>query len=73
MPDKKTEKRMNQKSGTQSPTLSLCMIVKDEEHFLPMCLDSVKDHVDEIIIVDTIIASDSGENETGDYDLSLSL
>jgi glycosyltransferase involved in cell wall biosynthesis len=53
MPDKKTEKQMNQKSGSQSPTLSLCMIVKDEEHFLPMCLDSVKDHVDEIIIVDT--------------------
>ena len=29
------------------------MIVKDEEQFLPMCLDSVKDYVDEIIIVDT--------------------
>ncbi len=36
-----------------NPTLSLCMIVKDEEQFLPMCLDSVKDYVDEIIIVDT--------------------
>jgi glycosyltransferase involved in cell wall biosynthesis len=29
------------------------MIVKNEEKFLPMCLESVKDHVDEIIIVDT--------------------
>lgn len=29
------------------------MIVKDEEKFLPQCLDSVKDHVDEIIVVDT--------------------
>ncbi|MEE9606049.1 MAG: glycosyltransferase, partial [Candidatus Scalindua sp.] len=35
------------------PTLSLCMIVKNEEKFLPICLESVKDHVDEIIIVDT--------------------
>ncbi|MEE9174603.1 MAG: glycosyltransferase, partial [Thermodesulfobacteriota bacterium] len=34
-------------------TISLCMIVKDEEEFLPRCLESVKDHVDEIIIVDT--------------------
>jgi tetratricopeptide (TPR) repeat protein len=41
------------KSGILSPTLSLCMIVKDEEKFLPACLESVKDHVDEIIIVDT--------------------
>ena len=29
------------------------MIVKNEEKFLPRCLDSVKDYVDEIIIVDT--------------------
>ena len=33
--------------------LSLCMIVKDEESVLPRCLDSVKDCVDEIVIVDT--------------------
>jgi len=35
------------------PTISLCMIVKNEEEFLPLCLESVKDLVDEIIIVDT--------------------
>jgi glycosyltransferase involved in cell wall biosynthesis len=35
------------------PLISLCMIVKDEEHCLDRCLDSVKDIVDEIIIVDT--------------------
>lgn len=35
------------------PTLSLCMIVKDEEEFLPKCLESVKDVVDEMVIVDT--------------------
>ncbi len=33
--------------------LSLSMIVKNEEKNLPGCLDSVKDIVDEIIIVDT--------------------
>jgi glycosyltransferase involved in cell wall biosynthesis len=35
------------------PTISLCMIVKNEEFFLEQCLESVKDLVDEIIIVDT--------------------
>jgi O-antigen biosynthesis protein len=35
------------------PPLSLCMIVKNEENFLEKCLLSVKDLVDEIIIVDT--------------------
>ena len=34
-------------------TLSLCMIVKDEENTLPVCLDSVGNIADEIIIVDT--------------------
>ena len=34
-------------------TISLCMIVKNEEKTLARCLDSVHDLVDEIIIVDT--------------------
>jgi len=34
-------------------TISLCMIVKNEEAVLRRCLDSVKEAVDEIIIVDT--------------------
>jgi len=34
-------------------TLSLCMIVKNEAHFLNQCLESVKAVVDEMIIVDT--------------------
>ena len=34
-------------------TLSLCMIVKNEEDTLARCLDSVKDVFDEIVIVDT--------------------
>lgn len=34
-------------------TISLCMIVKNEEKILARCLDSIADLVDEIIIVDT--------------------
>ena len=34
-------------------TLSLCMITKNEEKNISRCLNSVKDIVDEIIIVDT--------------------
>lgn len=34
-------------------TVSLCMIVKNEEDYLPRCLESINDIVDEIIIVDT--------------------
>ena len=34
-------------------TISLCMIVKNEEAILARCLDSVADLMDEIIIVDT--------------------
>lgn len=33
--------------------ISLCMIIKNEEQTIARCLDSVKDLVDEIIIVDT--------------------
>lgn len=35
------------------PTISCCMIVKNEEAFLAQCLESVQSHVDELIIVDT--------------------
>lgn len=35
------------------PTVSLCMVVKDEEQLLEKCLGSIQDAVDEIIIVDT--------------------
>jgi hypothetical protein len=34
-------------------TLSLCMIVKDEEAMLGKCLASVRDAVDEVVVVDT--------------------
>ncbi|MFB5764058.1 glycosyltransferase, partial [Paenibacillus medicaginis] len=37
----------------EEPSISLCMIVKNEEEYLPKCLGSVQGMVDEIIIVDT--------------------
>lgn len=37
----------------QRMSISLCMIVKDEEENLPACIESVRDLVDELIIVDT--------------------
>lgn len=43
----------NPQSPIRNPTISLCMIVRDEEEQLPRCLASVKDLVDEIIVVDT--------------------
>ncbi|MCR5303400.1 MAG: glycosyltransferase family 2 protein [Lachnospiraceae bacterium] len=39
--------------------ISLCMIVKNEEDKLEKCLDSVKDLMDEIIIVDTGSSDDT--------------
>ncbi len=33
--------------------ISLCMIVRDEEEFLPGCLESAKGVIDEIVVVDT--------------------
>ena len=38
---------------TVSPTLSVCMIVKNEQSCLKRCLDSIKTIADEIVIVDT--------------------
>jgi len=35
------------------PTISLCMIVRDEEAFLDECLESVSGVVDEIVVLDT--------------------
>jgi glycosyltransferase involved in cell wall biosynthesis len=40
-------------------SLSLCMIVKNERENLPRCLDSVRDIVDEMIVVDTGSADDT--------------
>ena len=42
-------------------TISLCMIVKNEEAVLDRCLSSIADLMDEIIIVDT--GSTDGRSE----------
>ncbi|MTI59059.1 MAG: glycosyltransferase [Firmicutes bacterium] len=44
---------MERLNEMKRPTISLCMIVKDEEENLKRCLDSVKGLVNEIILVDT--------------------
>ncbi|KAB2836597.1 MAG: glycosyltransferase [Candidatus Brocadia sp.] len=49
MMDKERQAALN----NNRPTLSACMIVKNEEKFLSQCLTSIKGAVDEIIIVDT--------------------
>lgn len=40
-------------TGARTATLSLCMIVRNEERHLEACLQSARDVVDEIIVVDT--------------------
>jgi tetratricopeptide (TPR) repeat protein len=42
-----------QRQEADEPAISLCIIVKNEEDFLPRCLESVKHCVDEIVVVDT--------------------
>ncbi|MCW2955584.1 MAG: glycosyltransferase [Thermoleophilia bacterium] len=37
----------------QERTISVCMIVKDEEEMLPGCLAAVAGHVDQVVVVDT--------------------
>ena len=41
------------KNKRQDLSISLCMIVKNEEKNIEDCLNSIKDYVDEIIVVDT--------------------
>ncbi len=47
-----SEKHFSSAAQTQ-PLLSLSMIVKNEQKYLPGCLESVRDIVDEIVILDT--------------------
>ncbi len=47
------ELRLLQERLERNTTVAACMIVKDEEELLPGCLDSIRDWVDEIIVVDT--------------------
>ena len=53
-------------------TISLCMIVKNEEKVLARCLDSIADLMDEIIIVDTGSSDNTKEiakRLSKDYDI----
>ena len=43
------------------PTITFAMIAKNEEALLPQCLDSVKDWVDEIIVVNNNSTDSTGE------------
>jgi tetratricopeptide (TPR) repeat protein len=47
------ELRILKKSAENRTTVSACMIVKNEEEHLQACLESIRDWVDEIIVVDT--------------------
>jgi len=49
----RARKLASQAQPAQGMTLSLCMIVRDEEEMLPRCLAAAAPAVDEIIIVDT--------------------
>lgn len=53
MKQRKQPKKQPKNRPGKSARISLCMIVKNEEECLNRCLDSVKDYVDEMIIVDT--------------------
>ncbi len=44
---------IHDKDASGGPTLSVCMIVKNEETYLGPCLNSMKNLADEIVIVDT--------------------
>jgi tetratricopeptide (TPR) repeat protein len=39
--------------GRPAPRISLCLIARDEERLLPGCLESAREAVDEVIVVDT--------------------
>jgi glycosyltransferase involved in cell wall biosynthesis len=50
---RRVEKIASRARAAEGMTISLVMIVKDEEEMLPRCLESIHDMVDEMVIVDT--------------------
>jgi glycosyltransferase involved in cell wall biosynthesis/Flp pilus assembly protein TadD len=50
---KRSSKKNKSKAIIRQHSISACMIVRDEEELLPKCLESIKNYVDEIIVVDT--------------------
>ncbi|HVP07398.1 MAG TPA: glycosyltransferase, partial [Candidatus Acidoferrum sp.] len=47
------ELRILEESARNRATVSACMIVRNEEELLGRCLESIRDWVDEIVVVDT--------------------
>lgn len=45
--------RIAEREGSSKPLLTLCMIVRNEEQFIGHCLESARNVVDEIVVVDT--------------------
>jgi glycosyltransferase involved in cell wall biosynthesis len=45
--------RSDRKPAARRPTVSVCLIVKNEERFIDQCLKSVRPIADEIVVVDT--------------------
>jgi tetratricopeptide (TPR) repeat protein len=52
-PESQELRMLSHSAGSARPTVSACMIVKNEQEQLPRALDSIKDLCDEIIVVDT--------------------
>ncbi len=50
---KRTAPLSSRTSASSTAPISLCMIVKNEAHHLPGCLESVQELVGEIVLVDT--------------------
>ncbi len=52
-------RRRQEKPTGERPTISACIIAKDEARCIGRCIDSVKDHVTEVILVDTGSSDDT--------------
>ena len=48
-------------ASVERPKISLCMIVKDEREYLERCIESAREAVDEIVVVDTGSEDDTVE------------
>ncbi|HII71929.1 TPA: tetratricopeptide repeat protein [Candidatus Woesearchaeota archaeon] len=54
-------------------TISVCMIAKDEEHFLKQCLENIKEIADEIIVVIDNRSSDGTERIAREFGAKVEL
>ncbi len=61
MKSHKSGETMPASTRTDQPSLSVCMIVKNESELLPRCLTSLRDIADEIVLVDTGSTDGTGD------------